>query len=144
MLHSQGGEEHWLLNEISSHNVPVKRRSFPKEASEQLRDVMDANLTLALSLHKNSPLAFCAYSLFVIFPRLLLRPLSNGCQERFAEATLKRRCHLYETGDIGRLIMDSHEALTDRVNASVRVASDDTVLFSNNVIRWVTISKHMP
>jgi len=104
----QGGEKKWLLNEISSHNVPVKRRSFPKEASEQLRDVLDAILTLALSLHKNSPLAFCVYSLFVLFPRMLFHPLSNGCQGRFAEAALKRRCPLYETGDIGRLIMDSH------------------------------------
>ena len=64
MLHSQGGEENGLLNEISSHNVTVKRRSFPKDVSEQLRDVLDSILALALSLHKNLSLAFCAYSLF--------------------------------------------------------------------------------
>ncbi len=113
--------------------MPVKRRYFPKEASEQLRDAVDDILTLALSLHKNFALALCAYSLFVLFPRLLLRPLPNGCQGRFAEAALKRRCHLYETGNIGRLIMDSHEAQTDQVNASVRADSDDTLLFSKTI-----------
>jgi len=130
MLHSQGGEENWLLKEISSHNAPVKRWYFPKEASEQLRDVLDSILALALSLHKNSPLALCAYSLFVLFPRMLLRPIPNGCQGRFVDAALKRRCHLYETGDIGRLLTDSYEAHTDRVTAKVLAASEDTVSFS--------------
>jgi hypothetical protein len=130
MLRSPGGEEKWLLNEISSHNVPVKRRSFPKEASEQLRDVMDAILTLALSLHKNSPLAFSAYSLFVLFPRLLLRPLPNGFQRRFADAALKQRFLLYVTGDICRLLTDSYEAQTQRVTTRVLATSEDTVSFS--------------
>jgi len=56
----------------------------------------------------------------------------HGCQGRFADASLKRRCHLYETGDIGRMLTDSHEAHTDRVNARVLVASEDTVSFSKN------------
>ena len=130
MLRSQGREKKWLLNEISSHNVPVKRRSFPKDASEQLRDVLDSILTLALSLHKNSPLAFSAYSLFVLFMHLLLRPLPHGCQGRFADAALKRRCLLYVTGDIGRLLTDSYEAQTDRVTARILATSEDTVSFS--------------
>ena len=130
MLHSQGGEEKWLLNEISTHNVPVKRRSFPREASEQVRDVLDSILSLALSLHKNYPMAFSAYSLFVIFPRMLLRPLTNGCQGRFAYAALKRRCQLHKTGDIGRLLTNSYEAQTHRATARVMAASEDTVSFS--------------
>ena len=119
-----------MLNEISSRNVPVKRRSFPKEASEQLRDVLDSILTLALSLHKKSPLAFSAYSLFVLFQRMLLRPLPNGCQGRFADASLKRRCILYVTGDIGRLLTDFYKAQTDRVTPRVLATSEDTVSFS--------------
>ena len=79
MRRSPEGEEAWLLSEISCFNVPVKRRSFPKEASLALRDALDYTLSLALSLHKNSPLALSAYSLFILFPRLLLRPLPNGC-----------------------------------------------------------------
>ena len=74
MLHSPEGEEKWLLNEISCHNVPVKRRCFPKEASRALREALDETLSLTLSLHKSSPLAFSAFAFFILFPRLLLRP----------------------------------------------------------------------
>jgi hypothetical protein len=60
--------------------VSVKRRAFPKEANLLLREAMDATLSLALSLHKSTPLAFSASALYVTFPRLFLRPLPNGCQ----------------------------------------------------------------
>jgi hypothetical protein len=33
MRRSPEGEEKWLLTEIPNFNVPLKRRSFPKEAS---------------------------------------------------------------------------------------------------------------
>ena len=79
MLDSGGGEKKWLLDEISLFNVPVRRRSFPKEAAKQPRKDLDETLSLALSLHKSSPLAFSAFSVFVLFPRLLLRPLPDGC-----------------------------------------------------------------
>jgi hypothetical protein len=75
MISSTGGEEKWLLNEILLFNVPVKRRAFPKEASSLLRDTFDVILSLALSLKRNSSMAFNAYSLFILFPRLLLKPL---------------------------------------------------------------------
>jgi hypothetical protein len=61
---------------------------------------------------------------------MLLRPLPNGCQGRFGNAALKRRCHLYETGDIGRLLTDFYEAQTDRVIPRVLGALEDTVPFS--------------
>ena len=79
MLYSEGGEKKWLLDEISLFNVHVRRRSFPKEASRLLREALDETLSLALSLHSSSPLAFNAFSLVVLFPRLLLRPLPDGC-----------------------------------------------------------------
>jgi hypothetical protein len=63
MINSGGGEEKWLLDEISLYNVPVKRRSFLKEASMLLREALDETLSLALSLHTSSPMAFNAYSL---------------------------------------------------------------------------------
>ncbi len=34
-------ETKWLMDEISLFNVPVKRRKFPKEASNLLREVLD-------------------------------------------------------------------------------------------------------
>ncbi len=75
MLHSPEGEKTWLLKEISGYNVPVKRRCFPKEASGAPREAMNETLSLALSLHESSTLAVSVFSLFVLFPRLLLRPL---------------------------------------------------------------------
>jgi hypothetical protein len=85
------GEAKWLLNEISFFNVPVKRRMFPKEATNPLRDSLDAALTMVLSLHKDSPLAFSSAAIYVLFPRLMLRPLPDGCQGRFAAAELMKR-----------------------------------------------------
>jgi hypothetical protein len=75
MERAPGGEDHWLIHEISSFNVPVKRRFFPKEASKALREALDVTLSFALSLHKASPLSFSASALLVLFPRLILRPL---------------------------------------------------------------------
>ncbi len=130
MLHSQGGEKNLLLTEISGFNVPVKRRSFPKEASEILCDSLDSVLSLAVSLHKFSPLAYSAYSLFVLFPRLLLRPLPNGCKGRFADAALRKRCALFLEGNISQLLVDSHEVQTDKATVAMNAASSDSVSFS--------------
>ncbi len=71
-----------------------------------------------------------AYSLFILFPRLLLRPLPNGCQGRFADAVLRKRCDLLREGDIQRLILDSHESQADRILSSINSASKDTPTFS--------------
>ena len=79
------------MEEIALFNVPVKRRKFPKEVSRLLREALDEILSLALSLHLSSPLAFSAYSLFIFFPRLLFRPLPDGCEGSFAAAALSRR-----------------------------------------------------
>ena len=98
------------MDEIALFNVPVKRRKFPKEASRLLREALDETLSLALSLHHSSPLAFSAYSLFVLFPRLLLRPLPDGCQGSFAAAALSRRCRLLKEGEVGTLLNEAHEA----------------------------------
>jgi len=130
MIASTGGEENWLLTEISTFNVPVKRRAFPKEASSLLRDTLDVILTLALSLRKNSSMAFSAFSLFILFPRLLLRPLPAGCQGRYAEAAFRKRCTLFMEGGVAALITESHDAQTERVSAAINSVSSDTVVFS--------------
>ena len=104
MLHSPEGEEKWLLNEISGFNVHVKRRCFPKEASKFLKETLDETLSLALPLHKSSFFAFSAFPLFVLFPRLILRPLPGGCQGSFAAAALSRRCSQLKKGKIAVLL----------------------------------------
>ncbi len=130
MRQSLEGEGAWLLSEISNFNVPVKRRSFPKEASFALRDALDHTLSLAVSLHKDSPLAMSAFTLFILFPRLLLRPLPNGCQGRVAEAVMRKRCDLLLAGHIQLLVRDSHEAQTDKISTFTNAASTDTPSFS--------------
>ena len=110
MANAPGGEDLWLLNEISSFNVPVKRRSFPKEASKALREALDITLSFALSQHVSSPLAFSSAALFVLFPRLILRPLLEGCQGRLAAAAFMDRCKKLSVGDVAGLISDAHEA----------------------------------
>jgi hypothetical protein len=127
---STGGEAKWLLNEISLFNVPVKRRAFPKEASSLLRDTLDVILSLALSLHMNSSMTFNAYSLFILFPRLLLKSLPAGCQGHFAEAAFRNKCLLFHEGEISRLITDSHDAQSQRVSTAMNSVSTDTVVFS--------------
>ena len=104
MMDSAGGEQKWLLDEIALFNVPIKRRSFPKEASRLLREALDKTLSMALSLHGSSPLAFNAFSLFFLFPRLFLRPLPDGCKGSFAAATLLRRCNVLREGRITVLL----------------------------------------
>jgi hypothetical protein len=128
MLQSPEGEETWSLHEISSFNVPVKRRCFPKEASKALREALDETLSLAMPchvpplLHKSSPLSFSAFALFVLFPRLLLRPLPDGCQGSFAAAALSRRCILLREGKITVLLTEAHEAQTGRVAKLTKAA----------------------
>jgi hypothetical protein len=128
MVHSPGGEQAWLLDELSLHHVPVKRRSFPKESATTLRATLDATLSLALSLHKTSPLAFAAWTLFVLFPRLLLRPLPNGCQGSFAAAALERRCRLWEEGSLSTLISEAHEAQSERAANASKALSEPLTL----------------
>ena len=123
MLSSGGGEKKWLLDEISLFNVPVRRRSFAKEALRLLREAMDETLLLALSLHKSSPLVFSAFSLVVLFPRLLIRPLPDGCQGSFAAAALARRCNLLRDGRLSVHLAEAHEARTERVAKLIKAAS---------------------
>ena len=123
MLYSEGGEKKWLVGEISLFNVPIRRRCFPKEASRLLREALDETLSLALSLHSSSPLAFSAFSLFMLFPRLLMRPLPDGCQGSFAAATLARRCNMLREGKLSVLLTEAHEAQTETVAKIIKVAS---------------------
>ena len=97
------------MSEISNYNVLVKHSSFPKEAFSVLRVALESIVALALSLHMNYSMAFSAYSLLVLFPRDLLRPLPNGCQGRFGDGVLRKRCELFNAGDIMRLITDSRD-----------------------------------
>ena len=114
----------------SSTTFPSSAAPFQNEASETLRDTLDSVLSLALTLPKSSPLSFCAYALFILFPRLLLRPLSNGCHGRFADAALRKRCSLLMEGKVFTLLTDSHEAQIERASSAMNSASSDPISFS--------------
>jgi hypothetical protein len=103
--------------------VPVKRCSFPKEASEVLREALDTTLSFTLSLHKSSPLAFSAFALFVLFPRLILMPLPEECQGRLAAVVFLDRCRKLSVRDVASLIYDDHETHTERVRGRTTAAS---------------------
>ena len=96
---------------------------------------MDETLSLALSLHGSSPLAFNAFSLFVLLPRLLLRPLPDGCQGSFAAAALSRRCNLLREGGIGALLNEAHEAHMGRVAKPTKAHSKSTSSTSSKMAR---------
>jgi len=72
MTNTVGGVENWLLRKISSFNVPVKRRCFPKESSILLRHALGDVMSVALLLHKSSLMAFNFNAIFVLFPKLIL------------------------------------------------------------------------
>jgi hypothetical protein len=108
---------------IFGFNALVKRRYFPKEASRALREALDETPSLVISLHNSSPLAVSAFSLFVLFQRLLLRPLPDGCQGRFAAATLSRRYSLRKEGKIEVLLSEAHEAQVGKVSKQTKATS---------------------
>jgi hypothetical protein len=64
-----------------------------------------------------------AFSLFVLFPRLLIRPLPDGCQCRFAAIARSRRCSLLKEGKIAILVSETHEAQVGRVAKQMKAAS---------------------
>ncbi len=68
-------------------------------------------------------MTFSAFNLFVLFPRLLLRPLPEGCQGGFAAAALNMRCRLLREGDIATLLREAHEAQTGRGTKLTKASS---------------------
>ena len=87
------------------------------------RHTLDDDLYLALSLYTSSALAFRFHLVFVLFPILTLRPLSNGYRGGIAVATLSRRCTLLREGDIDSLVREAHEARTNKVAKALAEAS---------------------
>ena len=109
--------------EILELRRPRQAPLLLKEASRALREALDETIALALSLHKSSPLVFSAFALFVLFMRLLLRPLPDGCQGTFAAAALTRRRSLLKEGKIATLINEAHEAQVGQVVKQTKATS---------------------
>jgi hypothetical protein len=95
-----------------------------------LREALGTSLSFALSLHTTSILAFNASALFFLFPRLILRTLPEGCQERLVAAALLDSCKKLPVRDVTGLIYDAREALTERFRGRTYVASTQPHSFS--------------
>ncbi len=120
---------------MSSFNIRVKRPFLPKETSNLLMHTLDNVMFLALSHHKSSPLAFNAHALlFVLFPRLILRPLPNGCQGGVAAAALSRRCSILFDGNVESLPREAQDAQTERVAKALGKTSAPKSSFLNIAI----------
>ena len=83
---------------------------------------------------KFSALAFSSHAIFVMFPRLVLRPLPNGCRGGLAAAALSRRRTLLREGDIDTLLKEAHDAQTVRVASALADASAPKSSFSTIVM----------
>jgi hypothetical protein len=125
---SQKNEQFWLLYEIFLHHIPAKCRCFPKEAARPMREALVVVLSLTVSLTKTSPLALTAWASFVLFPKVFLRPLPNGCQGSFATTAFNKRCKLLMEGNIDFLLAEAHEAQTERIANSTRALSEPDVV----------------
>ncbi len=112
---------------VTRRGIPLQRpnhaRVFPEEASMVLRVALNNVLSLSLSLHNSSSLAFGAFALFVLFPRMLLHALPDGCQGRFVASTITRRCKLLRKGKVAILLREAHEAQAGRVSRQVKASS---------------------
>jgi hypothetical protein len=60
--------------------VKINRISFPNERKEIIFSALDSIIKLAVMIPQQDPLAFSAYSAFVLFPGLALRSLPLGCK----------------------------------------------------------------
>ncbi len=80
---------------------------------------LDAILELAISLTLDNPLAFAAYSAYVLFPRLVLRSLPQGCSGKHAAQAFERRSKMFVEGQIGDLLREAHDSQVTRVACQV-------------------------
>ena len=103
-------DDGWLLHELTNFNVNINRTTFPKEGREVVFVVLDAILDLAMSLPHDNPLAFAAYSAYVLFPRLVLRSLPPSCNGKHAAQAFERRSKIFMEGQFGDLLREAHDS----------------------------------
>ncbi len=84
----------WLTHELTQFNVKINRTSFPSESREIIFTALDDILKLAVSIPQEDPLAFSAYTSFILFPRLILRSLPPGCKGKHASFAFKSKCEM--------------------------------------------------
>jgi hypothetical protein len=83
------------MHELTQFNVKINLTSFPAESREIIFSALDDVFKLALTISQGDPLAFSAYTAFILFPILILRSLPLGCKGKHASIALKTRCDMF-------------------------------------------------
>jgi hypothetical protein len=58
----------WLMHELTQFYVKINRTSFPTESREIIFSALDDVLKLAVTIPREDPLVFSAYTAFILFP----------------------------------------------------------------------------
>jgi hypothetical protein len=82
--------EHRLINEVTLFNINIIRKTLLKDIWEEVYIVLEAVIEPATTLPQEDPLAFLAHSVFVLFPRLVMRLLPPCCKGRHASLSFSR------------------------------------------------------
>jgi len=82
------------MHELTQFNVKINRTSFLTENRENIFTALDDILKLAVSIPQEDPLAFFAYTAFILFPRLILKSPPPGCQGKHASLAFKSKCDM--------------------------------------------------
>jgi hypothetical protein len=109
----------WILHELINFNVKVNLTTFPREGREALFSALDAILELASSIPQDNPIAFLAYSAYVLFPRLVLRSLPSGGNGKHAAQAFERRSKMSIDGQTRDLLREAHDSHVARVACRV-------------------------
>jgi hypothetical protein len=91
------------MHELPQFNVKINRTSFPAESREIIFTALDDVLKLAICIPQEDPLAFSAYTAFILFPRLILRSLPPGCKGKHASFAFKPRYDMLMDGRVSEL-----------------------------------------
>jgi hypothetical protein len=81
----------WLMHELIQFNVKINRTSFPMESRETIFSALDDILKLEITIPQEDPLAFSAFTAFILFPRLILRSLPPGCKRETRVTRLQNK-----------------------------------------------------
>ena len=76
---------------------------------------LDNILKLAVMIPRGNPLAFSAYSAFVLFPWLILKLSPPGCHGNYSSMAFAVRCERLLNGRVAELIDEAHEYQVTRV-----------------------------
>ena len=101
---------HRLMHELAQFNVKISISSFPAESKDIIFSVLDDMFKLAVTIPQDDPLAFYAYTAFVLSPRLILISLPPSCKGKHESLAFKIRCDMLMDGRVSDFINGAHDS----------------------------------